>query len=184
MKIKTEKLLDDLVELTRQNLNAAEKLNQQPIKLLKWKSSEDEWSALECIEHMNLYGEFYLNEIERSINKSKSAPETYFKSGLFGNCFAKSMLPKENSIKMNTFKDKNPIDTSLKKYSLDHFVKQQQQILSLLDQSKGISLNKTKVPISLSKWIKLKLGDIFRVVIYHNKRHLVQARRMISNSNG
>lgn len=182
MKIKAEKLIDDLTELTRQNSDAAEKLNQQIIEQLKWKSSKDEWSALECIEHLNLYGEFYLDEIEQSINQSKFPPEENFKSGLFGNYFAKSMLPKENLTKMNTFKDKNPIDNPLKKSTLDHFVKQQQQILSLLDQSKDVSLNKTKVPISISKWIKLRLGDIFRVVIYHNKRHLVQAEKMISNS--
>ncbi len=182
MKIKTKKLINDLVELTSKNLNTAESLNQQAIEHLKWKSSKDEWNALECIEHLNLYGEFYLREIEQNINQNKSSSEKYFKGGLFGNYFAKSMLPKENLTKMNTFKDKNPIDKTLEKSSLDHFIEQQQQILSLLDKSKDISLNKTKVPISLSKWIKLKLGDVFRVVIYHNKRHLVQARKMTSNS--
>ncbi|MEO9077333.1 MAG: DinB family protein, partial [Gelidibacter sp.] len=32
--------------------------------------------------------------------------------------------------------------------------------------------------ISISNLIKLKVGDTFRVVVYHNERHLVQANRI------
>lgn len=42
-----------------------------------------------------------------------------------------------------------------------------------------VSLNKTKTGISISTWIKLKLGDTFKVVIYHNKRHIVQALKAL-----
>ncbi|HEX6981372.1 MAG TPA: hypothetical protein VF181_01295 [Balneolaceae bacterium] len=118
---------------------------------------------------------------EHTIHQSKFLPDKYFKSGLFGNYFTKSMLPKENLTKMNTFEDKDPIGNPLKKSSVDRFIGQQQQILSLLDKSKGTNLSKTKVPLSLSKWIKLRLGDVFRVVVYHNERHLVQAKEMLNN---
>lgn len=43
---------------------------------------------------------------------------------------------------------------------------------------KNIDLNKTKTAISISKWFKLKLGDTFKVVIYHNERHIAQARKV------
>ena len=46
-------------------------------------------------------------------------------------------------------------------------------ILSSLD------LNKIKTAISISKWIKLKLGDTFRVVVYHNERHIKQANKIL-----
>lgn len=39
-------------------------------------------------------------------------------------------------------------------------------------------LGKIKTSISISKWIKLKLGDTFRVIIYHNERHIVQANKI------
>jgi hypothetical protein len=48
----------------------------------------------------------------------------------------------------------------------------------LLDKAKNVSLGKTKTGISISKLIKLKLGDTFRFVIYHNIRHIEQAKRV------
>ena len=43
-----------------------------------------------------------------------------------------------------------------------------------------IDLNKTKTAISISKLIKLKIGDTFRVVVYHNERHLIQAEKILN----
>ena len=58
-------------------------------------------------------------------------------------------------------------------------MEQQRQILALLDQAKGVNLDQIKTGISLTKWIKIKLGDTFRVLIYHNQRHIKQAERVI-----
>lgn len=181
MKIKTEYLISDLVDRTKSNLKEAKSLNRESLEKLNWKPAADAWSALECIEHLNLYGEFYLREIEKRIHNSKFPAEEYFKSGIFGNYFAESMLPKDNFRKMNTLKDKNPAGTALDKSSIQQFLADQEQLLVLLNKSKEVSLNKTKVPISISKWVRLKLGDILRVIIYHNQRHLVQARRSVGH---
>lgn len=67
------------------------------------------------------------------------------------------------------------VEAKLTKEVLTVFLNQQQTMLKLLNQARSISLNKTKTSISISKLIKLKLGDTFRVVIYHNQRHLMQA---------
>jgi hypothetical protein len=52
-------------------------------------------------------------------------------------------------------------------------------MLSLLEQAKSVNLQKIKASITLSKFIKLRLGDVFRVVIYHNERHLEQAFKAV-----
>jgi hypothetical protein len=178
MLIESEKLLQDLIERTRLNINKAEKLNKLSIEQLNYRLESDSWSILECIEHLNLYGDFYIPEIKKRIDNSKSMAPKVFKSGLLGNYFAKLMLPKEKLNKMKTFADKNPFGSELAKTTIDRFIKQQEQLLDLLDKSKKIDLNKTKTGVSISKWIKLKLGDTFRVVIYHNERHIVQANRI------
>ena len=175
MKIPSAELIDDLIERTRLVINEAEQLNQLSFDQLNKKSEPNKWTALECIEHLNYYGIFYLPEIKMRIEKSNSKPETHFKSGLLGNYFAVGMLPKEKLNKMNTFKSMNPLNSKLTKEVLTVFLNQQQTMLKLLNQARSISLNKTKTSISISKLIKLKLGDTFRVVIYHNQRHLMQA---------
>lgn len=178
MTITSEKLIQDLIDRTRTNIDKAEKFSSLSVEKLNWKTKKDSWSILECFEHLNLYGDFYIPEIKNKIENSKTQPKENFKSGILGNYFAKSMLPKEKLNKMKTFKDKNPIGSKLDKSTIKRFILQQKQILNLLDKTRDIDLNKTKTAISISKLVKLKIGDTFRVVIYHNERHLVQAYKI------
>jgi len=62
---------------------------------------------------------------------------------------------------------------------IKEFLEQQQQILRILEVSKNIDLTGTKTAISISKLIKLRLGDTLRVVIYHNERHIQQANNAL-----
>ncbi len=179
MKCKTIDLIDDLKKRTKQIIIDVEKFQQLSNSQLNWKSNPDSWSILECLEHLNLYSDFYLPEIQERIKNSKSKPVQNFKSGLLGNYFANSLLPKEQLNKMKTFKDKNPLGSNLDKSVIDKFLEYQKLTLELLDQSNLVNLNKTKTSITISKWIKLKLGDTFRVVIYHNQRHIVQAQKVL-----
>ena len=181
MKIKADSLLSDLKETTRQLLNKAELLQQKPISVLYWKENQDSWSVLECLEHLNLYGDFYLVEIEKSIKLAKNSAEPIFKSGMLGNYFAESMLPKAKLNKMKTFKDKNPINSKLDKKVIDRFMQQQKQLIDLLEKARLVSLNTTKTSISISKWVKLKLGDTFRFFINHQIRHFKQIENLLKN---
>lgn len=182
MKIKSEELIQDLIERTRLNLNHAEKFKVLEESILNFKSDNDSWSILECFEHLNLYGDFYIPEIRKKMEASNDGPSATFKSGLLGNYFAKSMLPKEKLNKMKTFKDKNPRGSSLDKSAIEKFIEQQNQMLVLLKDSRGVNLTKIKTGITISNWIKLRLGDTFRVVIYHNDRHMVQASNVLETA--
>lgn len=179
MKIATEILIADLVERTRQNLNDAEALKQITLNELNNKVDPKSWSALECIEHLNLYGDFYLPEIERRIVNGKIKPSDNFTSGMLGNYFAKALLPKEKLNRMKTFKDKDPAGSKLNLSTLAKFIDQQKKTLELLEKAKAVNLTKIKTAISITSLIKLRLGDTFRVLIYHNQRHLKQARNAI-----
>jgi hypothetical protein len=183
MKIETEKLISELIETTRQNLNFAETLKTKLTEELNWRENATSWSILECVEHLNLYGEFYLPEINRVINNVKNKRELFFKSGLLGNYFAESMLPKTKINKMKTFKDKNPINSNLKRSVIEEFINQQIQMLDLLDKARKISLTKEKTHITLTKFIKLKIGDTFRFVINHNVRHIKQIENILKLQN-
>ncbi len=182
MKIDSGELLADLSARTRKIIKEAENLQRHSLKKLNHREAPEKWSALECIAHLNRYGDFYLPEIEKRIRESGHAPEKTFKSGFLGNYFAKSMLPKENLKKMKTFRDKDPIGSRLDKDVITRFLEQQHTLLDLLKAAAEVSLSKTKTGLSISKWIKLKLGDTFRVIVYHNQRHLVQAQKALQTA--
>ena len=176
--MQSEKLIQMLLEQTRQIINQVEKLKTFDLKTLTWKKNKTSWSILECLEHLNLYGDFYLPQIETKITNSITTTDFEFKGGILGNYFIKSMLPKEKLNKMKTFKDKNPINANLEKTVIDKFINQQIQLLNLLNQARNVSLNKVKIQTSISSLIKLKLGDTFQFYINHIVRHLSQIDRI------
>jgi len=179
--MQSENLIQSLIEQSRQIINQVEKLKTNDLHFLTWRENPTAWCILECLEHLNLYGDFYLPQIENSIKNSKTKNEIEFKSGLLGNYFAKSMLPKAQLNKMKTFKDKNPLNANLGKTVIDKFIHQQIKLIDLLTQSRKVSLNKVKIQTSISSFIKIKLGDTFQFIINHNIRHLKQIESIQAN---
>lgn len=180
--MRTQNLIQELIELTKNNLNEVQSIRTLPIGELNQKQHDERWSVLECIEHLNRYGEFYIPEIKNRIEKSTHQKSEICKSGVLGNYFAKSMLPKEKMNKMKTFKSMNPLNSQLNKSVLDKFVNQQEQLLELIEKSESTNLTKVKTSISISKWIKIRLCDTFRVVVYHNLRHIEQAKNILKGN--
>ena len=135
MKLNTEQLIKELLTHTNNAIEIAVSFKQFTPIDLNWKENSEKWSILECFEHLNLYGDFYIPELNRVIISSKSTSNNIFKTGVLGNYFAQSMLPKEGMKKMKTFKDKNPIHSKLSPEVLDRFILQQEEIKILLSLS-------------------------------------------------
>lgn len=178
----SNELIEDLIRRTNRIIEEVTLFKELPISDLNYRQAQNKWSIIECIEHLNLYGKFYLPEISDRIKKAKHGAATTFKSGWLGDYFAKSMLPAKSGklAKMNTFKEMNPIGKHLDISVLTTFLEQQQQLVNLLNEAREVSLSKTRTSISISKWITLRLGDTLRVVIYHNQRHVLQAQEILN----
>jgi len=179
MKLNSEALLNDLVEQTKNNLNHVEQLKKLSINDLNSRKTNESWSKLECIEHLNLYGDYYLAQIEKSISNSKHKSKPVFKSGVLGNYFVQLMKTDKKVKKMKTAKEMNPIGSNLDLSSLDRFVFQQQKLLQLIEKARKVDLTKNTTGISISKMIKLRLGDTFRFLVAHNERHIQQANNIV-----
>ncbi|MEO9003376.1 MAG: DinB family protein [Ginsengibacter sp.] len=179
MKLSSEQLIKHLMAKVAEATETAQSFKTLSAEKLNFKQNQDAWSILECIEHLNLYGDFYLPEIEARILSQKPDSHTeIFKSGLIGNYFANLMVAGNGKIKkMKSPKDKNPANSSLTLSTIERFLKQMNKLSLLLQQSARINLTKTKTSISISKHIKLRLGDTFRFLIYHIERHILQAKR-------
>jgi len=181
MKYKSLALLDQLSTQTREHMAFVESLKTLPLDDLNKRPHKGSWNTLECIAHLNLYGNFYLPEISRRMAASQSNAASYFNSGFLGNYFAKSILPKDRPNKMKTFQEMDPIYKQLDKNVLAVFLEQQENFLQLLEQAKSKDLNRIRTNISINKWIKIRLGDTFRFLVNHNSRHIVQIKTILSS---
>lgn len=181
MQIANEQLINELLQLTEQATQKACHFKSLSQEQLNYKATPGQWSILECIEHLNLYGDFYLVEIEqRLLNAARKEGMLIFKSGIIGNYFAGLMKAKNGKVKkMRSPKDKNPVNRDLPLTTIDRFLKQQEKLKQLLQQAVQVDMVNTRTAISISKWIKLRLGDCFRFFIYHIERHMAQAERLL-----
>lgn len=178
--METKQLLDELTRITLHNIKVVNSFKNLDIPTLNRRSSATSWSILECIEHLNRYGDFYIPELNYRIANARYAePTQQYKQGLLGGYFAR-MMKAENPTKIKSLKSYNPIGSKLNDQVLDIFISQQEALLLCLDKARSINLIKNKTAISISKLIRLQLGDTFSFLIYHNERHIKQAQRVHS----
>jgi hypothetical protein len=137
------------------------------------------WSIAQCLDHLNSYGDYYLPQIEKALTAFKGVPSPTFKSSWLGNYFTKMIEPETGTKKMKAFKDHIPASTLNAHAVVAKFIQQQEWLLQYLKQAKATDMNTIRIPVSIAKWVRLKLGDTFRFIIAHNERHLQQAKRNI-----
>jgi len=177
METTNDNVLMELIEITRINLNHIEQFKQLSLKELNLKENKESWSILECIAHLNIYGDFYLPELAKGVLIAEPF-HSPFKSGLLGGYFVQMIRPKKEMKRMKTMKKFNPVGSKLDASVLEKFKQHQLQLLDLLVKASSLNINKTKTAVSISKIIKMRLGDTFQFVVFHNQRHIIQAKKV------
>jgi hypothetical protein len=178
MKTNQQQLLTELYQLTEQASAAAQTFKNLPVAQLNFKPTDAAWSILECIEHLNLYGKFYLPEIEQALQKSAKVDATnVYKSSFLGDFFVNS-IKAGNQKKMKATQMMLPQKSDVSITTLDQFIKQTERLKIILTHARLSDLTKPKTPISLTKFLTLRLGDTLRFLVYHNERHILQAEKM------
>jgi hypothetical protein len=180
-------LLEKLQQQTERHIQKAirEWQNLSP-EVFEQSENTASWNAAQCIEHLNIYGRYYIPAIERAIDRAiyrNSRPSPSFRSSWLGSYFTKLMLPEENGIpkkKMKTPAHARPVASLDTRKVIAEFIDQQEKLMQLMERASKINLNGARVPISIAKFIRLKLGDVFMFIVAHNYRHILQAERALA----
>ncbi len=154
-------------------VEVAQNLSEQ--ELLK-KSINGGWSIAECLWHLNSYYAYYLPQLKNRLNTSVKT----FSSGWLGSYFTQLMEPSMEGKKFKAFKDHIPPSNLSGHLVVHEFLHYHEEMLSILEQAKQSDLN-TRIPISISRLVKLKLGDVLSFICAHNERHLQQAKRNLNS---
>lgn len=169
-------LLNSLEQRVEQHLQltTAQLQNLEPERLLR-PAPDGGWSIAQCLEHLNSYGRYYLPEIDKGLRQAKPTEKNTFASSWLGNYFTRMMEPGPKKYKAP--KDHRPAPALDTAAVIATFVEQQEALLAYLRRARQIDMEKIRIPISIARWIKLKLGDVFRFLVAHNERHMQQALR-------
>lgn len=139
------------------------------------------WSIAQCLEHLNSYARYYLPAIESGLSRARlDHPLTGTVKGTWlGAYFIRSMEPGSNTKKYKAPKDHTPVRGLDAVKVMSEFIAQQEHLLELIRKARQADLDAVRIPISISRWIKLRLGDVFQFLVAHDERHIQQALRQL-----
>lgn len=174
-KVLTEKLSAEIRGIILQ----AEKMKGQGTGVLNRKADAQSWSAGQCLRHLNVYSEYYIPAIRKCVETGKKGNNENFKPGWLGNYFTDLMRVENNGRvkkKMKSPANAVPADSVDALKELEIFIEFQHQLLDLISRMSALDLNQ-RMSISISKLIRLKLGDVLLFFVEHEGRHMLQAGR-------
>ena len=185
-KFNSTELLDQLQSDVRQMILRVNQLKSADPGFLLEQPAPGKWSVVEVLEHLNSYTTYYLVAIENSLKNGKPAREIY-KPGFIGDYFTKLMQPTERGEvknKMKSPKNHRPARHLDSAPVIKTFLEHQHRLLDLLEQAKSVDIGGIKTPITISRFIKLKTGDVLRFLIAHEQRHFVQIENALTAISG
>jgi hypothetical protein len=178
MKLDKYRLIEELeTELRNQIILVEENFENVPETVLQRPSSSAGWSILQCLDHLNSYGLYYLPQIADALKRAKRFDSSVYRSGWLGDYFTKIMSPETGTKKFKAFKDHEPAKVLDSKRVISEFLRQEKLLLGYLIEAKSLDMASVKIPLSISPLIGIRLGDTFRFLLAHNRRHLLQAKR-------
>jgi len=184
----TNELIADLKKITEDNINiVSKKFKHLSDEQKSWRPSSDSWNILEIFSHLNIYSAFYNSAFIEKIQKTKfrEAKDTFVSSPLGRSAWKSMKLGRANNIKrkFKAPKNYNPSNSPglVSDDAVEKFADNQHEVIEILDIAKEVNLRKVKMPISISKIVRLRLGDALMFVIYHNERHMQQALNIIAH---
>lgn len=184
----SKEFYDEIIRITEQNIKA---VSEQVISLTEsqktWRKDSESWSINEILSHLNEYATYYHGAIQKRIEKTRfrEPKETFISSPLGRSAWKSMKLGNARNIKrkFRSPKSANPRlhPELVSDTASENFLSKQNELLKLIQDSRSINIRKAKVAISLSKFIRLRIGDAFLFVIYHNERHIQQIQNLISH---
>lgn len=183
-------LIQIVSEISQENIQQLNKfISKMSDKQLHWNPNPGVWSIAEVLGHLNSYATYYHPVFRKKIESTRfPAVKEDFVSSPLGRSAWKSMkLGNAKNIKRK-FKAPKGHNPTIDKELVDdnvvaNFAKAQEELIQIAEMSKEVNLKKVKIPISISKIVRLRLGDALLFVAYHNERHMQQIINLRTHPN-
>ncbi len=138
---------------------------------------KESWSIAEVISHLNSYGNYYLPKIEAVLAESNECCALAYSPSWLGAYFINMMDVNKGKWRYKAAKQHQPAVKDA--YAeVAEFISQQERLLKCIKASEQVDISRVRIPISISKFIKLNLGDLLSFLVMHNERHVVQIKKI------
>jgi hypothetical protein len=151
---------------------------------INWKPSTEKWSIGECIKHLVITHKLYNSKIKelQPLFKDSGRDSINFKHSFSGRMILKYVDP-DSATRAKTFKIFKPSSKQINTNIIRSYCEEVETMISFAGNLHGVDLTKLKISSPLTKLLKMNVGDALLVNLYHDKRHLNQAKKIINTTN-
>jgi uncharacterized damage-inducible protein DinB len=149
-----------------------------------WRPSPDVWSIARCIDHLNATARTYLPSLDDGIADAIRRgiyAEGPFRYNWVGRLFVWSFEPPPR-FRLKAPASFQPAPSRGRAEIMAAFRAYQVQFVDRLRQANGLDLGRARVRSPAARWVRMPLGSAFALQIAHERRHLWQARALMSNA--
>ena len=146
-----------------------------------WKHSPERWSIGECLAHLNVTAERYLGALDRAIATGRARGLTGrgpFRHGWVVNFFFIRALEPPVRMKLKAPPKFKPVIGPDASGELQKFLDLQDELLGRVQEANGLHLAHVRVVSPVARLLRMSLGQAFQAVAAHQRRHLLQGRRV------
>jgi hypothetical protein len=147
---------------------------------LNWKPSAESWSVGQCLDHLIKGDEGLLEKILPVIegrHKTTFFERLPFLPKFFAGFLLKAVAP-ENPKKMKNPAIIDPEQSDIEADVVEKYLDIQKKASAVMRSSAKIDAKKTIMTSPIASFITYSVMDGFRVIVTHDKRHLLQAERV------
>ena len=150
---------------------------------LNWKQSATTWSVAQCLDHLITINSLYFPVFEKL--QAGSVSNSFWEkfsplSGFFGKFLIKTLSP-EYPKKTKTSKKAYPSASKIGSDIVDRFDEHQRELAGRIEKiSPDVDLN-TVITSPLASFVTYSLDDCLTILVVHERRHLLQARRVMED---
>ena len=172
------KLINEAGKITK---NVETVFGNLSFEQLNWKPNAKDWSIGQCFEHLIVTNNLYFPAIQKVID-GEHRNNFFSKIPLAVDLIAalmKNSLKPEQKRKMKTFKIFEPAVSNISETIIEDFAENQLKLIEMIGTCRDFDVQHIKIAEPLSAALNLRLEDAFEILVMHEKRHFLQAERVM-----
>lgn len=150
-----------------------------------WRPGEGRWSVGECLEHLALMNDIYLDALEPALAQARESGQLSGgaqkpgRHSRLGDAFVRSLEPPPGRFRGRAFARTVPAQRA-KSEVLAQFLDAQDRMIRVIGSARDIDLARARMRSPFFRPLRLSIGQAFGAMLAHNRRHIWQAEGVLA----
>jgi hypothetical protein len=182
MKNKNQLLQELIVEAEKVTQESQTIFGNLKVEQLNWKPEPNQWSIAQCFDHVRTANASYFPIFEQIISGKKKSTiweRMPLLPRFWGKMLIKSISP-QSQPKLKAPKMFHPSNSNIDANIIVSFIEQQNQVTNYMKVSQDLDLHNIIISSPVASFITYSLLDAFTVIVKHEHRHFLQAKRVFA----